>query len=134
MKLIKTLSLCLIMVLAGVNVSANKAAVSGEIPAKTVVIKAGNSDAGAYFSAASSVSFEIYKAGTPEDIQAIVKKIQGNKDVESASAGKVTGDYSMVNVKLKSAKDKAYWISLFKAAGLGHIRFNNNPVVETDQM
>jgi len=139
MKIIKTLSLSIIIVLANLQVSAfnfeNNLTVSIETPAKTVCIKAaGANNANVFFSTSSAVAFEIYKPGNAEELSAIVKKLKATDGVENVMTGKATGDYQMLNVVLKTNKDKTYWISLFKAAGCGHIKLNADPIVELDKI
>jgi hypothetical protein len=136
MKLAKTFALSLFILGMGVAVAAsvsNKAVVKfTDIPVKTVVIKnAEAADANKYFSTATTVVFWVYKAGTTDEI---TQKLKKNSDVANCGAGKLTGDYQEMTVTLKTAKDKAFWISLFKSAGLGHIKINNNEIVEMDKM
>lgn len=139
MKLIRSISFSLFMFttasLALASGSAETTIVINETPAKTVVIKApAASDVNAFFSSTKVLSFEVYKAGSAEELNSIVNKIQSVAGVETVAKGRITGDYSNINVILKTTKDKAFWINLFKAAGLGHIKINNNAVVEIEKI
>jgi hypothetical protein len=139
MKLAKTFALSLLILGMGVAVAApvsNKAVIKfADIPVKTVVIKNPEAaDANKYFSTATTVTFWVYKAGSADDANKIAQHLKKNSDVANCGAGKLTGDYQEMTVTLKTAKDKAFWASLFKSAGLGHIKINNNEIVEMDKM
>jgi hypothetical protein len=136
MKLAKTFALSLFILAMGVavaNPASNKAVVKFvDVPVKTVVIKHPEAaDANKYFSTATTITFWVYKAGSADEI---AQKLKKHSDVASCGAGKLTGDYQEMTVTLKAAKDKAFWASLFKSAGLGHIKINNNEIVEMDKM
>jgi hypothetical protein len=136
MKLAKTFALSLLMLGMGVAVAApvsSKAVIKfAETPVKTVVIKnPGAADANKYFSTVTTITFWVYKAGSTDEI---TQKLKKNSDVASCGAGKLAGDYQEMTVTLKTAKDKAFWASLFKSAGMGHIKINNNEVVEMEKM
>ena len=139
MKFIKALSFSLLMLsgsvtLLGSNIVRSVVSIS-ETPAKTVIIKAGGAaNANTFFSTTKAVSFEVYKAGSADELAAMISKIKAHEGVEIVITGKTTGDYTNVNVSLKEVKDKAYWIGLFKAAGLGHVKINNNPVTDVEKM
>jgi hypothetical protein len=136
MKLAKTFALSLFIFGMGVAVAApvsNKAVVKfADIPVKTVVIKNPEAaDANKYFSTTTTVTFWLYKGGSADEV---TQKLKKNSDVANCGSGKLTGDYQEMTVTLKTAKDKAFWASLFKSAGLGHIKINNNEIVEVDKM
>jgi len=137
MKLIKTLSLAFLISAANLNANAlnlNKNLnIYTEPPVKTICIK--NSAAGDvnnFFSHLTVLNFEVYKPGT--ELAKIVKALKSNSDVESCIEGKATGDYQAITLTLKNQKDKAWFAAEFKKAGLGHIKINNNPIVEVEKM
>lgn len=136
MKIIKTLLiLCL---LTGSRAVANpilKSTFYSEIPAKTICIKhpdASNPDK--YFSTSTNVMFEVYKAGSKDEISKIIGILKSDSNVESATEGRLTGDYQAITISLKNTKDKAWFVALFKKAGLNTIRINNNPIVSVEKM
>jgi len=101
-------------------------------PNRTVVIKQmAAPTADAFFSANTNYTFEIYKAG---DLNAVIAAIKADKHVESCVQGKITGDYTAIVLNLKEKKNKAWFIALFKKAGLNHVKFNQNEVTETDKL
>lgn len=106
-----------------------------ETPARTIVIKhpAANNPA-TFFSTSTVLTFEVFKPGSKEDVAAIIKALTKDGNVQSCTAGVLTGDYQAFTLTLKSAKDKAWFASLFKKAGLNTIKINNNPIVEVDKM
>lgn len=103
-----------------------------EPPIKCIVLKhpAAN-DAATFFATSTAISFEVYKPGNMKKILAELAK---DPEVENAKAGTVTGDYHQVTLSVKTTKDKMWYVSLFKKAGLNNIKINNNPVVEVDKM
>ncbi|MEO6303237.1 MAG: hypothetical protein ABIP51_08690, partial [Bacteroidia bacterium] len=102
---------------------------------KTVCIKnPAAADAGKFFSEVTVVSFEIYKAGSQDEVAKIAASLKKDAAVESVTEGKATGDYQSMTLVLKSAKNKAWFASEFKKAGLNTVRINNNPIVEVDKM
>jgi hypothetical protein len=106
-----------------------------ETPARTIFIKhpaAQNVDG--FFSTTTALMFEIYKPGSSEDMAKIISALKKDSNVEMCAEGAITGDYHMVNITLKSAKDKAWFAALFKKAGLNNIKINNNPIVEVGKM
>lgn len=134
MKIIKAFALSIILLSAVCAKADQSAAILciAETPAKTVIIKnsaAGNVDQ--FFATSTSISFEVYKIG---DDKAVLTQIKKNKDVQSCEAGKATGDYQSVTVTLKSAKDKAFWVALFKSAGLNNIKINNSEIMPVEKI
>lgn len=106
-----------------------------DLPAKTVCIKHPEAaDANKYFASATVINFEVYKAGSTAELDKIVKTLSTDKNIESCTAGKVTGDFSAITLSLKTAKDKAYFVGLCKKAGLTHFKLNNNTAVEADKL
>jgi len=106
-----------------------------ETPAKTVCIKnAMANDANKFFSTTTNLSFEIYKPGTKGDLVAIIDNLKAVEGVENCTAGTVTGDYYSITLTLKVKKDKAWFSKAFSAAGLEHIKINNNEVVEVSKL
>lgn len=104
-------------------------------PVKTICIKhPAAENAGTFFSGSKVYDFEIYKAGTPAEIDAIIKSLNGANGVESCVKGQLYGDYQRVTITLKTNKDKAWFIAAFKKAGLGHIRMNNHDIVAVDKL
>ena len=137
MRLIKTLSFSILIGVASLNVVAvnpNKnTIVLAETPDKTVCIKNPNAaDANAFFSNVTVLNFWVYKPGN--DLSKIMDALKANSNVESCIEGKHSGDYKTIVLTLKSKKDKAWFATEFKNAGLGHIKINNNPVVEMDKL
>lgn len=139
MKIFKTLSLSLLLVATTVS-SVAKATNSNkvilvDIPAKTVCIKHPEAaDATKYFASATVITFEIYKVGTASEMEAIMKALKNDANVDNVEAGKITGDFSAVTLSLKSAKGKAWFAAFVKKAGLTHIKINNNAPVEADKL
>ncbi|MBA3682153.1 MAG: hypothetical protein H0W73_13495 [Bacteroidetes bacterium] len=140
MKILKTLSVSFLLGVAVLNSTAfgKNTGVSvnfSEIPVKTVCIKhAAAVDANAFFSQVTMLSFEVYKAGSADEVAKIVSSLKKNAAVESVTEGKLNGDYQQITITLKSAKNKAWFASEFKKAGLNTVRINNNPIVEVDKM
>jgi hypothetical protein len=140
MKILKTLSVSFLLGAAMVNstayaVTSNTVIIFSEIPAKTVCIKNPSAaDVNKFFAETTVLSFEVFKAGSADEIAKIVASLKKNSAVESVSEGKLTGDYQSMTLTLKSAKNKAWFASEFKKAGLNTIRINNNPIVEVDKM
>ena len=139
MKILKIVSFSVLLVGSVVSPTINAANYSSvilaDIPAKTVCIKHPEAaDANKYFAAATVVNFEVYKAGSTAEVDKIVKILSEDKNVESCTADKVTGDFSAITLSLKSAKNKAYFVNLFKKAGLTTIKLNNNAPVEADKL
>jgi len=139
MKIFKTLSLSILLVattVSSVASTTNSHKITlADIPAKTVCIKHPEAtDATKYFANATVITFEIYKAGTFTEMEAIMKALKNDANVDNAVAGKVTGDFSAVTLSLKSAKGKAWFAAYVKKAGLTHIKINNNAPVEADKL
>jgi hypothetical protein len=135
MKLFKTLTFAA-AIFSVFSISANpvsKAVIYQQTPDRTVTIKSASTDANVIFSA-GMIGFEVYKAGSAQEVNALLKKLKENKEVSEAVAGKVTGDYTQITVSLKSVKDKAFWAGLLKSAGLNNIKINKNPVTEIDKI
>lgn len=106
-----------------------------EIPAKTICIKHPNaSEPDKFFSTSTNLMFEVYKAGSKEEVEEMIKILKSDSNVQSASEGRLTGDYQAVTISLKNTKDKAWFVALFKKAGLNTIRINNNPIVSVDKI
>lgn len=103
-----------------------------EIPAKTLFIKhpAAN-DPATFFSTNTNFSLDIYKPGDMDKIIAALKK---DPQVQSCSKGTLTGDYQQFNLTVKSTKNKMWFISLFKKAGISTVKINNNNIVEIERM
>ena len=140
MKILKTLSVYFLLGAAMINSTASASTINtvinlSEIPAKTVCIKNPSAaDVNKFFSETTVLSFEVYKAGSKEEITKIINFLKKDAAVESVSEGKLTGDYQSITLILKSAKNKAWFATEFKKAGLNTIRINNNPIVEVDKM
>ena len=137
MKTLRTFSLALLFLSTAFTNATNLQAtlVLEDIPAKTIVLKhpaAANIDS--YFSGATLVSFEVYKSGSKEDLAKIVNSLKTNKNIASCSEGAVNGDFQQITITLKSAQNKAWFVAMFKTAGLNTIRVNNNPIVEVDKL
>jgi hypothetical protein len=136
MKIIKSLLVACLITVTGTKVSvASTAIVYNETPAKTICIKnPGANDVNNFFSTTTVLFFEVYKPGSKDDLAKIIKSLKSDKNVESVTEGNVAGDYYGLTIVLKAAKNKAWFASQFKKAGLGHIKINNNPIVEVDKM
>ena len=137
MKIIKTLLVTFLLSGSAASVSASAKAygIYNETPSKTICIKnAQAADADKFFSTSTIVMFEVYKAGSKEEVAKIIKSLKLDPNVESVNEGALTGDYQAITITLKSTKDKAWFIKEFKKAGLNHIKINNNPVVEVDKI
>jgi hypothetical protein len=139
MKIFKTLVLSLALsaalVIPVALPAAPKTVVYSETPAKTVVIKHPlANDANKFFSSGTVFNFEVYKAGSKEDLTKILASLRSDAAVENVNLGPLVGDYQGFTLTLKSAKDKAWFMSEFKKAGLSSIKLNNNPVVEVDKL
>lgn len=137
MKTLRTFSLALLFLSTALTNATNlqATAVLEDIPAKTIVLKhPAAANINSYFSGATLVSFEVYKSGSKEELAKILSSLKSNKAVSSCSEGTVTGDFQQITITLKTAQNKAWFVALFKAAGLNTIRVNNNPVVEVDKL
>lgn len=138
MTILKTISLSILLVsIASVtSIKANiNSTLFAESPAKTICIKHPEAvDANKFFAKATIINFEIFKVGSASELDKIVKILSSDANVESCTSGKITGDFSAITLNLKSAKNKVYFINLFKKAGLTHIKLNNSDAVETDKL
>ncbi len=140
MKILKTVSISFLLGVAVLNSTAfgknNNVSINfSDIPVKTVCIKnAAAADANKFFSEATVLFFEVYKAGSKDEVAKIIASLKKDAAVESVTEGKLTGDYQSITITLKSAKNKAWFASEFKKAGLNTVRINNNPIVEVDKM
>ncbi len=140
MKIFKTLSVSFLLGVAMINSAAfgknNTVSINfSDIPAKTVCIKnPAAADANKFFSETKMLSFEIYKAGSQDEVAKIMASFKKDAAVESVTEGKLNGDYQQITITLKSAKNKAWFATEFKKAGLNNIRINNNPIVEVEKM
>jgi hypothetical protein len=140
MKILKTLSISFLLGAAMINSTAsantNIVAVNfSEIPAKTIFIKnPAAANLNEFFSEVTVLSFEVYKAGSAADVAKIIASFKKSSNIESVTEGKLNGDYQSITLTLKSAKDKAWFSSEFKKAGLNNIRVNNNPIVEVEKL
>ncbi|MDZ4663283.1 MAG: hypothetical protein SGJ15_00250 [Bacteroidota bacterium] len=134
----KKLAICAMILLGSLVVNANTrndVIIVKETPAKTVCIKnAMANDVNTFFSNTTNLFFEVYKPGTKVDLIAILDKLKAVDGVENASAGNINGDYYAITLTLKSKKDKAWFSKAFAAAGLGHIKINNNEIVEVGKL
>lgn len=132
MKKIKFLTIALFFIGA---ISSVNAKVLTEIPVKTAVIKAaGAENTDLFFSTTKVVAIHVFKAGTTEDLNALVAKLKESGSVEQVILGKTTGDYTNINITLKEIKNKSFWIELFKSAGMDHVKINNKEAIETGKL
>lgn len=141
MQILKTLSLSLLLAASVISSNAygqpNVATqlTQAQTPDKTLFIKhPGANDVATFFSTNKTFLFEIYKPGTKEDLEKIMNTFKKDSNVESCLEGKVTGDFYAIHVVVKAAKDKMWYASLFKKAGLNMIKINNNPIVDVEKM
>ncbi|PBQ33433.1 hypothetical protein CNR22_17155 [Sphingobacteriaceae bacterium] len=136
MQILKSLSLTIFLSTAVVNVSTAQSnppqTAIAETQPKTVVIKhpAAN-DPATYFSMAPIFNFEIYKPG---EIDKIVAEMAKDPDVMMARVGGNNGDYYMINLQLKSVKDKTWFAAFFKKVGIKMVKINNNPPVDVAKL
>jgi hypothetical protein len=106
-----------------------------DYPAKTIVIKNPMaSNINTFFSSNKMLEFEIYKVGSPEDLRLVLQNISNNKYVMSCNSGSIAGDFTHITLALKSNKDKACFISVFKKAGLGFIKINQAEVIAIEKL
>ena len=135
MKTIKFIFTAIAIIFSYLFISANNQAEShmfGETPAKTIVIKnPAADDVNTFFSGSQTYFFEVYKIGEAKVVIDLIKK---NKDVETCVANNVIGDYTPITVSLKSTKNKAFFITLFKSAGLNTIRINHKEICIVEKM
>ena len=135
MKTYKTSLTAILLIFSTIFIAAKnqqKVYLFGETPVKTIVIKnPAADDVNTFFSNSQVYFFEVYKIG---DVQAVLEIFKKNKDVASCVANNPIGDFTPINLILKSNKDKAFFITLFKSAGLNNIRINHREVVATDKM
>lgn len=105
------------------------------IPERTVIIKhPGAEDTDKFFSGSLTFTFEVYKAGSKEQVAEIVETFQQEEAVQSLVAGKKTGDYQAFQLTLKTARIKPWFTEAFQKARLHTILINNHPVVNVDNM
>lgn len=106
-----------------------------DYPAKTIVIKNPMaSNISTFFSSNKMLEFEIYKVGSPADLKLVLQNISNNKEVMSCNSGAIAGDFTHITLVLKSNKDKAWFVTLFKKAGLGFIKINQAEVIAIDKL
>jgi hypothetical protein len=140
MQILRTLSLSLLLTATAVNSNIYgqadaTAAKYAQTPDKTVFIKhPAAEDVATFFSTNKTFLFEIFKPGTKEDLAKIIAVFKKDSNVESCTEGTVTSDYYAVHVIVKTAKDKMWYASLFKKAGINTIKINNHPIVEVEKM
>ena len=140
MRFLKTLSLTLVLSTAVLNSMAINGAYALainylETPAKTICIKnPAASNPTTFFSTTTVLMFEVYKPGSKEEMDKIVSSLKKDSNVQSCDEGATTGDYHAITLVLKSAKDKAWFVSLFKKAGLNTVKINNNPIIDTEKL
>jgi hypothetical protein len=138
MRFIKILMAALLLNVAAVNANRyNGALVSpfSETPSKSVIFKdPAAEDAGKYFSGGTTYRMWIFKAGTTGDLEKIIKIFSDDAAVKSCEQGATTGDYSELVLNLKAPENKAWFVALFKKAGLGHVKINNHEAVDTEKL
>lgn len=140
MKLTSILSLALFLVCSQPGHFANSghpagSAIVGDFPARTIFIKSPMaSDPNLFFSTNKALMFEVYKVGSGSDLEKIIKAFRSDPAVESFNSGTLTGDYQAFVLILKTNKDKAWFISMFKKAGLNTIKLVHNDVIPVDKM
>lgn len=139
MKLFKTIALGLSLSLTAASASASTTSALSvkltNMPDKTICLKhpqAANTDK--FFSSTTMLSFEIYKPGNSEFVKAVIASLKADPNVQSVTEGAVTGDFYAINITLKSAQSKQWFINSFKKAKLSNIKINNNEVVSVDKM
>lgn len=140
MQILKTLSLSLLLSTVFVSGSL-KSHVNhivsnySEPPAKTICLKnPAAMNTTEFFSTTTVLMFEVYKAGSAEDMAKIIADLKKDSNVQDCVAGTVTGDYAAITLVLKAKKDKTWFSGLFKKAGLNTIKINNGSVISVDKM
>lgn len=140
MQILKTLSLSLLLstVFVSGSLKSHVTSVAGiysETPAKTICLKnPAAMNTTEFFSSTTTLMFEVYKAGSTEDMAKIIAAFKKDSNVQDCVEGTVTGDYAAITLVLKAKKDKTWFSGLFKKAGLNTIKINNGPVVAVDKM
>jgi hypothetical protein len=139
MKIVKLLSITLLLSLATYSASAQAGValtgLSAETPAKTVFFKHPDAaDVNKFFSEGKTYMFEVYKIGTKEDLAKVIKSLSSDAAVENVKEGIVTGDFQAILMTLKTTKDKAWFKEQFRKAGLKTIKINNNPIVAVEKL
>lgn len=140
MQILKTLSLSLLLSTVFVSGSLKSHVTPivsnySETPAKTICLKnPAAMNTTEFFSTTTVLMFEVYKAGSTEDMAKIIAAFKKDSNVQDCVAGTVTGDYAAITLVLKAKKDKTWFSGLFKKAGLANIKINNGPVTAVDKM
>lgn len=105
------------------------------VPPKTVVLKhpaAGQLNS--FFAQTTVFTLYLYQYGTQQDLQALLLKLKKDKAVNSCVLGTLTGDYQALEVSLKQAQSKSWFVLWLKNAGLNSLKINNDPVKLLDQI
>lgn len=114
----------------------NKAnVINFDTPDKTICIKNPDAtDTDKYFSSNTVYYFEIFKGGTSDQLDQIIKLLKKDSAVLSCLKNSLNGDFQAITLTLKTLKSKSWFINQFKKAGLNTIKINNNPIVEVEKM
>ena len=140
MKILKMISISLLIASCSSSAFAvtnknNFVSMYVETPAKMICLKnSAASNVDEFFKSTTIFNFEIYKPGTKEELAKIISFLKKESGVETCITSSVAGDYQGVTLVLKNVKNKAWFISAFKKAGLNTIKINNNPIVEIEKM
>jgi hypothetical protein len=106
-----------------------------ETPVKTACIKNPlAADANKFFSTTTNLQFEVFKPGTKADYIAMIDKLKAIDGVQNCIPGNITGDYYAIILTLKTTKDKAWFVSAFKEAGIEHVKINAAEAVSVDKL
>lgn len=88
----------------------------------------------AFFSGSLVYQFEVFQVGSNENLSRIIAAFQKENDVESITVGTLTGDYQAFHLTLKKQKNKDWFATTFRKAGLNTIRINRRDIVTVDKM
>lgn len=91
-------------------------------------------NSGTFFSGSMVYQFEVFQIGGAENMAKIISSFQKDKDVESITVGTLTGDFQAFHLTLKKQKNKEWFSSTFRKAGLNTIRINRREIVTVDKM
>lgn len=103
-----------------------------EVPGKTLIIQhpAAN-DAATFFATNTEFLLGIHK---PDSMEQLMIALRKDAEVASCTAGPVIEDYQQFRLVLKSAKDKMWFVALFRKQGISTVRINRQPVMGIEHM
>jgi hypothetical protein len=114
------------------NYSVN--AQQNETPKDTLVIKhPAATDLSRFFSGSTVYNLWIYSP-KPAALDELIKTFKNEKVVQDCTMGAAAGEYSEIVINLKEAKNKDWFISRFKEAGILFIKVNNNGAIAIEKI